>query len=169
MARETGSGKTPERLVKLINDEVKSRSLNSISKATEVGISALHRYQRGIGEPTTATLEKLAKYFDVPVWWLRGEKLEKQFHSNTVFEITTEDANNISKEIDEILEIYNAVPEHLRKRVAIIARGERDYMYDISSIASPEGREILSECCSRLGMIIESHLTDCDDKKKATD
>lgn len=71
--RATGSGKTPERLVQRINDALKTKSLNSISKTTGVGISALHRYQRGIGEPTTATLQKLADYFKVSVGWLRGE------------------------------------------------------------------------------------------------
>jgi transcriptional regulator with XRE-family HTH domain len=73
MARETGSGKTPENLVLVLNDELKNKSLNSISKATGVGISALHRYQRGIGEPTTATLERLSDHFRVSVAWLRGD------------------------------------------------------------------------------------------------
>lgn len=73
MARETGSGITPENLVTVLNNELKSKSLNSISKATGVGISALHRYQRGVGEPTTSTLEKLSDYFKVSVAWLRGD------------------------------------------------------------------------------------------------
>lgn len=70
--RETGSGITPENLVCALNNELKNKSLNSIAKATGVGISALHRYQRGIGEPTTSTLEKLSDYFGVSVTWLRG-------------------------------------------------------------------------------------------------
>jgi len=73
MARETGSGKTPENLVIALNNELKNKSLNSISKATGVGIAALHRYQRGIGEPTTSTLERLSDYLRVSVAWLRGE------------------------------------------------------------------------------------------------
>lgn len=75
MARETGSGKTQQRVIDELNKKLLEVSLNAISKATGVGVSALHRYQRGIGEPTTATLEKLAKYFKKPVWWLREEIL----------------------------------------------------------------------------------------------
>src|ERR1035438_10062858 len=71
--RETGNGKTPENLVIALNIELKNKSLNSISKATGVGIAALHRYQRGIGEPTTSTLERLSDFFKVSVAWLRGE------------------------------------------------------------------------------------------------
>src|ERR1039457_1746958 len=85
--RETGSGKTPENLVIALNIELKNKSLNSISKATGVGISALHRYQRGIGEPTKATLGKLSDHFKVSVLWLRGDsplsyEVEQQFYSS---------------------------------------------------------------------------------------
>lgn len=73
MARETGSGKTPVNVTELINKKLSETSLNAISKATGIGVAALHRYSRGIGEPTTATLEKLAKYFEVSVVDLRGE------------------------------------------------------------------------------------------------
>jgi transcriptional regulator with XRE-family HTH domain len=78
MSRETGSGKTPENLVLILNDELKEKSLNSISKATGVGIAALHRYQKGIGDPTTSTLERLSDYFKVSVAWLRGESHMRQ-------------------------------------------------------------------------------------------
>ncbi|MBW4056794.1 MAG: helix-turn-helix transcriptional regulator [Proteobacteria bacterium] len=37
-------------------------------------LAAIGRYLKGIGEPTTATLQKLADYFKVPVWELRGIK-----------------------------------------------------------------------------------------------
>lgn len=73
MARETGNGKTPQRVVDELNKMLKKSSLNAISKKTGIGISALHRYQRGIGEPTTATLEKLSDCFGKSVAWLRGE------------------------------------------------------------------------------------------------
>lgn len=76
MSRETGSGKTPERVVEQLNKMLVNNSLNAISKATGIGISALHRYQKGIGEPTTATLSKLADYFGVSVPWLRGEDIK---------------------------------------------------------------------------------------------
>lgn len=74
--RATGNGKTPERVVHELRKAVDSSSLLAVSNATGVGISALHRYLKGIGEPTTATLEKLGAYFGVSVWWLRGDDLE---------------------------------------------------------------------------------------------
>lgn len=70
MVRERGSGKTPERLVCLL---VNAKSLLAIAKETGVGKSALSRYAKGIGEPTTASLQKLADYFGHPVAWLRGD------------------------------------------------------------------------------------------------
>jgi transcriptional regulator with XRE-family HTH domain len=73
MARETGSGKTPVNVTELIKNKLSETSLNAISKATGIGVAALHRYSRGIGEPTTATLEKLAGYFGVSVAYLRDE------------------------------------------------------------------------------------------------
>ena len=102
MARETGSGKTPENLVKLLNDEVKNKSLNSISKTTGVGISALHRYQRGIGEPTTATLEKLSDYFKVSVTWMRGD-LPMNLEDEKFFYVNMPDTEQYNKEFKDTL------------------------------------------------------------------
>lgn len=104
MTRETGSGITPKRLIDLINEEVKTKSLNSISKTSGVGISALHRYQRGIGEPTTATLKKLADYFGVSVSWLRG-------YSGLGYEEEKERINLIDEHERLMEEQYTAIDE----------------------------------------------------------
>jgi len=74
MVRERGSGITPERVVALLKKEVSEKSILAVSKATGLGLAAIGRYLKGIGEPTTATLEKLADYFGVSVAELRGEK-----------------------------------------------------------------------------------------------
>jgi transcriptional regulator with XRE-family HTH domain len=71
--RERGSGKTPETVVKLLTEAVSKTSLLAVSKQTGLGIAAISRYIKGIGEPTQASLEKLATYFDVPVLFLRGD------------------------------------------------------------------------------------------------
>jgi transcriptional regulator with XRE-family HTH domain len=73
MVRERGSGITPVRIVDLLQKELKSKSKLSIAKATGIGIAAISRYAVGVGEPTTATLQKLSEYFEMPVEWLRGE------------------------------------------------------------------------------------------------
>jgi len=73
MVRERGSGKTPERVVELLAEAVKEKSILAVHKATGIGLAAIGRYLKGIGEPTTATLQKLADYFEVTVEDLRGE------------------------------------------------------------------------------------------------
>jgi len=73
MARERGSGITPPRVVELLKKEVSDKSMLAVSKTTGLGLAAIGRYLKGIGEPTTATLQKLADYFGVTVAWLRGE------------------------------------------------------------------------------------------------
>ena len=74
MTRERGSGKTPIRVTERLKEEVSEKSMLAVSKATGLGLAAIGRYLKGIGEPTTATLEKLADYFGVTVAWLRGEE-----------------------------------------------------------------------------------------------
>lgn len=73
-AQGRGGGKTPAKIVELINKAVKESS--QVIVATAVGITRLtvQNYMKGRGEPTAATLEKLADYFKVPVWELRGIK-----------------------------------------------------------------------------------------------
>lgn len=68
-----GTGKTPERVVELLRVEVKKTNQSATSRATGVNQAAIGRYIKGVGEPNTSTLEKLAKYFDKSVAWLRGE------------------------------------------------------------------------------------------------
>jgi transcriptional regulator with XRE-family HTH domain len=73
MVRERGSGVTPPRVVELLKEAVDKKSMLAVSKETGLGLAAIGRYLKGIGEPTTATLEKLALYFKRSVPWLRGE------------------------------------------------------------------------------------------------
>ena len=75
MTRGRGSKKTPERVVTLLTEEVSKSNKAAVANGLGIGVAALHRYLKGIGEPTTATLEKLAKYFGVSVAELRGEEL----------------------------------------------------------------------------------------------
>lgn len=73
MTKGRGAGKTPAKVVELINAAIAEKSLRSISKATGLGLAALSRYAQGVGEPTQATLSKLADYFNVPVDLLRDD------------------------------------------------------------------------------------------------
>ena len=72
MARERGSGITPPRVVELLRKFVSEKSILAVTGSTGLGLAAIDRYLKGIGEPTTATLQKLASFFGVSVAWLRG-------------------------------------------------------------------------------------------------
>lgn len=71
VARGRGGGKTPERLMLLLQEEVKKTSQAATARATGLTLDTVQRYIKGIGEPTTATLQKLSNYFEMPVERLR--------------------------------------------------------------------------------------------------
>lgn len=73
VAKGRGGGKTPSRLVELINKAIEEKSLRTIARETGLGIAPISRYSKGASEPTLATLKKLSEYFERPVEWLRGE------------------------------------------------------------------------------------------------
>ncbi len=73
MVRGLGSGKTPERVVKLLSDAAKESSQSAVARATGIPLAKINRYLKGIGEPQTETLKQLAAYFGKPVAWLRGD------------------------------------------------------------------------------------------------
>jgi len=78
VARGRGGGKTPERVVMLLNEEVEKLGQNATARAIGIPLYSLHRYLKGIGEPTQATLEKLAAYFEVEIDYLRSSGIYEQ-------------------------------------------------------------------------------------------
>jgi transcriptional regulator with XRE-family HTH domain len=74
VAKGRGGGKTPERVVKLLQEEVTRTSQAATARATGLTLQTVQRYIKGIGEPSQATLEKLADYFETSVAWLRSEE-----------------------------------------------------------------------------------------------
>lgn len=73
MAQGRGSGKTPERVVSILREAVEKSSQSAVAKETGLPIGSINRYINGIGEPSQATILKIAKCYDVSVAWLRGE------------------------------------------------------------------------------------------------
>ena len=71
--RKRGEGVTPERVVRLVGEAVAEKSQSAVARESRVALLTIQRCLKGIGEPTTATLEKLSDYFKVSVPWLRGE------------------------------------------------------------------------------------------------
>lgn len=73
MGRGRGGSKTPQRVVELLESAIKTRGQSTVESETGLSHSMISRYKRGIGEPSQATLEKLAEYFGVSVAYLRGD------------------------------------------------------------------------------------------------
>ena len=69
-----GGGRTPERVVNLINREVAKIGQNATARAICLPLASIQKYLAGETEPTQASLEKLTAYFGVSVPWLRGEE-----------------------------------------------------------------------------------------------
>lgn len=67
-----GGGKTPERVVSMLNDAVSKSSQISIARSAGIPLSSIQKFLKGTSEPTQATFEKLAAYFNLSVWELRG-------------------------------------------------------------------------------------------------
>ncbi|TSK07030.1 MAG: helix-turn-helix transcriptional regulator [Geobacter sp.] len=75
-ARLAGKSKTPPRVVELLKKEVNLTSQAATARATGLTLRGVQNYLKAIGEPTQASLEKIANYFRVTVRWLRGESDE---------------------------------------------------------------------------------------------
>ena len=74
MTKGRGSGKTPQRVTDLVKSAVAEKGQSAFAAESGVPRLVVQRYLKGIGEPTQATLEKLAVYFGTSVSSLRGEE-----------------------------------------------------------------------------------------------
>lgn len=63
----------PERVVALVADAVAKSSQVAVANAVGLSRLTIQRCSKGIGEPSQATLEKLAAHFGKTVGWLRGD------------------------------------------------------------------------------------------------
>jgi transcriptional regulator with XRE-family HTH domain len=110
MVRGRGSGITPPEVVKRLKEAVSEKSILAVSKATGLGLAAIGRYLKGVGEPTTKSLENLAKYFNCSVPELRGEELiQKSGRTNRDEELRGEDRYFSDGEISTIDALSYAV------------------------------------------------------------
>jgi transcriptional regulator with XRE-family HTH domain len=72
LTKGRGNSKTPQMVVELLKKAVAEKSQYAVSKETGLGLATINAYLKGKGEPTTATLERLANYFGKSVEELRG-------------------------------------------------------------------------------------------------
>lgn len=73
VAKGRGGGKTPPRVAELLINKVSTSSQAAVSRDTGLTRQTIQRYMAGIGEPSNATLQKLADYSGFSVAYLRGE------------------------------------------------------------------------------------------------
>ena len=123
MTRGRGAGTTPGRISQLLKVAIKEQGIRIVADGVGISSSAVHRYASGIGEPTTATLEKLAAWSMRPVAWLRGE-------SNDGGAFRGEDAKDTAKRAGELLEVLELVPERLKPCVITSIWHEREDIAD---------------------------------------
>jgi transcriptional regulator with XRE-family HTH domain len=71
--KNTSSGKTPEKVVTLLRGAVSQKGQSAVARESGIALYSVQRYLKGIGVPTEATLNKLAVYFGVNIWELRGD------------------------------------------------------------------------------------------------
>lgn len=90
MSQGAGTGKTPGRVVELLRAAVAESSQSALARATGVNQAAIGRYLKGVGEPNTATLEKLGAYFGKSVGWLRRTDAEELKEWNRLSELNSE-------------------------------------------------------------------------------
>lgn len=74
-----GGGTTYPEVVRLLKEKVAQKGQRTVSRETGIALLSIQRYLKGQGEPTTATLQKLADYFGVSVAYLRGEENKHGF------------------------------------------------------------------------------------------
>jgi transcriptional regulator with XRE-family HTH domain len=77
MVRGRGGSITHPMVVELLQKAIAEKGQSTVEKETGLSHSMISRYKRGIGEPSSATLEKLAGYFGKSVAWLRGSGLQR--------------------------------------------------------------------------------------------
>ena len=118
MAKGRGGGKTPEMVTALLKKKVEDTSQSAVARESGLTLLTVQRYLKGIGEPTTATLEKLANYFGVSAWFLRGEHQRVNNIEQDIVDAmrTLKIAHNISDENhgDNIIDRYNLLINKLK-------------------------------------------------------
>ena len=117
------NGKTPARVVELINTALSEKSLTAVSKEIGLGAAVIRRYSNGIGEPSAGSLHKLSDYFGVPVGWLRNAPY-KENGFNIVARFLLDENRRVESDRDGdlylddfvgLLSSFYALPAHKRE------------------------------------------------------
>lgn len=132
--------KTPERVVIEVAGAVAKLGQNGFAKDVGLPLRSVQKYLKGEAEPTQATLEKLAKYFNKPVWWFREDHREWQI----------ETSKNDVKILKDLLELFGIAPEHLKGTVVVLAELMVGEVSEVLSGGCPELDKKIIEEAQRL-------------------
>lgn len=121
MTKNTSSGKTPEKITKLLKEAVEKKGQSAVARESGIALFSVQRYLKGIGEPSTRTFKKLADYFKVSIPWLRGDIARED---------AKEDIELCIKIVKDLLAIYELVPDNFKETLAILIEGNRDELLE---------------------------------------
>jgi len=125
-----GNKTTPPNVVELLREEVDRTSQAATSRATGLTLQTVQRYIKGIGEPTTATLQKLADYFGVSVAWLRGERYKGP--------CTDAEAQTLIQVSEDLLKIHTIIPAELKRTIQVLMLEQIDEIADFIYIRTAD-------------------------------
>lgn len=131
-----GNKETPYNVTKLLQDEVSRTSQAKTAKATKLTLQTVQRYIKGIGEPTTATLQKLADYFGVLVPWLQGHFGDMSYEAAKEHRKAAESGQRSGwiEGVEPVVNLQHRIQELLFRAVAItIGGGDQDYIKRVIS------------------------------------
>lgn len=168
MVARSSSSKTPDRVIELLRSAVEASSQSAVARETDLRLYSIQRYLKGIGEPSQATLEKLARYFKTSVAYLRGESTSRRKNKH-IDDLQHEETPVLIKMADDLINAYHIVPDGLKQTLMIFIVGLQEDIDEIlhERVAGmePENEEMIKACLTRLQPIVDIYEADCERAK----
>lgn len=139
---------TNDRVVELIKGGVEKLGVRGLARAVGISPAIITRYTQGkVGEPSQATLQKLAVYFVVTVAHLRGEPERGSTKLAAI-----EDADLLYEQLKGLLEVYEIVPDRLKDVVRLALSSFRE---EVSATLEFHGPNISTEMTEKLHRLMD--------------
>lgn len=121
----------------MLQESVAQKGQRAVARESGIALLSIQRYLKGIGEPTTASLEKLSDYFGESVEWLRGGKRSKNPGWGTL-----QEAEYCQEKLANLIDIYQIVPKRLKETVKGIISSTLDETDDLIKFHSDLSSEL---------------------------
>lgn len=132
-----GGGVTYPRVVELLKAEVEKKGQRGAAAAVKIALLSLQRYIKGKGEPTQASLQKIADYFGVSVPYLRGESaiihlrnsgeplneknIDRAYELNVMESVLAFEAGK--RKYPELWEVFQSIPLDKQEEALAVLKG----------------------------------------------